>query len=154
MSKENEWPNNAVILCSCPLARRIASEITDFLYNHNGHIVDYDQYVDLDLDTPRFFARIEWRLDDFKLSEEEIRDAFQSEVASRFDMDWQLHFTRKPVKLAVTSGVAVGGIGVGSAVATGVASDSAFDWGPSWSCSGSCTFEQATMAAQKIAHKV
>jgi formyltetrahydrofolate deformylase len=101
MSNEQAWPNTAVILCSCPLQRRIASEITDFLYNHSGSIIDYDQYVDLDLETPRFFARVEWDLDSFELKDEEIRTAFESEIASRFDMQWELHLQRKPVRLAV-----------------------------------------------------
>lgn len=110
MPKDKTWPDNAVILCSCPLARRIASEITDFLYNHDGRIVDYDQYVDMELDSPRFFARVEWDMDRFGLSPEETAERFQQEVADHFDMEWQIHFTRQPARIAVMVTKETGGL--------------------------------------------
>lgn len=110
MSNLHAWPNTAVILCSCPLTRRIATGITDFVYNHDGTIVDYDQYVDLDRDTSHFFARIEWDLNSFKLNGEEIGKAFEAEVASRFGMQWALFFTQKPMRIAVMVTKETGGL--------------------------------------------
>ena len=81
---------HAVLLLSCPDRKGIVASISQFIYEHNGNIVHAEQYTDTE--KGRFFMRIEWELEGFKLKREEIASAF-SPLAQRFHMEWSLRFT-------------------------------------------------------------
>jgi len=90
--------NTAILLISCPDQRGITANITNFVYKNNGNIEHADQHIDSQFNT--FFMRIEWSLDGFRLSKEEIAKEF-SILATKFKMDWQLHFSDTPAKVAI-----------------------------------------------------
>ncbi|MGM0442151.1 MAG: formyltetrahydrofolate deformylase [Elusimicrobiota bacterium] len=90
--------NNAVLLISCPDRRGLIALVTDFVYRNNGNIEHSDQHVDHSTET--FFMRIEWALDGFNLSKEEIKKEF-SKIADEYSMKWELYFTKESKKTAI-----------------------------------------------------
>lgn len=90
--------NTASLLISCPDQRGITARVTDFIYQNNGNIEHADQHIDFQFNI--FFMRIEWSLDGFKLSNEETTTKFLS-LAKEFSMNWALHFSATPTKVAI-----------------------------------------------------
>ncbi len=91
--------NNAILLIHCTDRKGLISTITQFLYEHNGNIVDLDEHVDK-VDGI-FFMRAEWELEGFDIPKDQIRSAFQEKIAVNYQMDWSLHFTDKKPKMAI-----------------------------------------------------
>ncbi|MCP3683735.1 MAG: formyltetrahydrofolate deformylase [bacterium] len=89
---------HAILLISCSDRRGLIAAVTDFIYKNNGNIEDVDQHVDKD--SGIFFMRIEWSLDGFGISRENIYDAF-SPVAKNYNMNWNLYFTDIKPKVAI-----------------------------------------------------
>ena len=91
--------NHAILLIHCTDRKGLISTITNFLFEHNGNIIDLDEHVEKTEGV--FFMRAEWELEGFTIPREGIHGAFQDKIASRYDMDWQLHFTDKKPRMAV-----------------------------------------------------
>ncbi|MEQ8580259.1 MAG: formyltetrahydrofolate deformylase [Marinoscillum sp.] len=91
--------NHAILLIHCTDRKGLISTITNFLFEHNGNIIDLDEHVEKTEGV--FFMRAEWELEGFTIPREDIHGAFQDKIASRYDMDWQLHFTDKKPRMAV-----------------------------------------------------
>jgi formyltetrahydrofolate deformylase len=89
---------HAILLISCPDRRGITAAVTQFVFAHNGNIVHADQHIDDQRNT--FFMRIEWDLDSFALSRQEIFTVF-SGIAGTFEMDWRLFFDDEVPNVAV-----------------------------------------------------
>ena len=90
---------SAILLIQCPLGKRLASSVTDFVYNNKGNILYHDQYVDTQKQL--YFTRIEWSLEEFSMPAEEIGRQFQKTIAEKFDMQWTLHFSDDIHRMAV-----------------------------------------------------
>lgn len=99
MSTNNTTPHSAMLLISCPDQVGIVAAITDFLYQHNGNIIDLEQHVGVR--EKHFFMRIEWNLQGFSLSVEELKKQFGSLIAERFNMDWQLSLADEIPRMAL-----------------------------------------------------
>ena len=80
--------NTAVYLISCPDQKGIVAEVTSFLYRNNGNIISAEQYTDFD--ERRFFMRVEWELNGFKLSRAELSEGAFEALARKFGMDDRL----------------------------------------------------------------
>lgn len=91
--------NTAVLLMHCPDQQGIVASITSFLQQNSGNITDLDQHVDRRAN--RFFMRVEWEMDGFLLSQEDMTTQFEEELASKFEMKWQLQFSDKPLRIAI-----------------------------------------------------
>lgn len=91
--------NNAILLIHCDDRKGLLSTITQFLYEHNGNIVDLDEHVDKRDEV--FFMRVEWELDGFDIPKEEIKEAFVRSIASQYQMSWSLYFTAKKPRMAI-----------------------------------------------------
>lgn len=91
--------NTAVLLMHCPDQQGIVASITSFLQQNSGNITDLDQHVDRRAN--RFFMRVEWEMDGFLLSQEDMTTQFEQELASKFEMKWQLQFSDKPLRIAI-----------------------------------------------------
>ncbi|MBW1880642.1 MAG: formyltetrahydrofolate deformylase [Deltaproteobacteria bacterium] len=89
---------HAILLITCPDGPGLVANVAGFVYDHHGNIVHSDQHSDLD--SRRFYMRIEWQLDGFALDRSEIAGAF-GEVAQPFDMAWSLHFTDERSRMGV-----------------------------------------------------
>ncbi len=89
----------AVLLLSCPDAKGIVAQVTSFIYNNNGNIVCADQYTDFD--DGMFFMRVEWEMDGFKLSGDELRAGALWELQNRFNIKYNLYFFNEVPNIAV-----------------------------------------------------
>ena len=67
-NSESIRSRSAILLINCPLGKRVASSVTDFVHTHNGHILYHDQYVDTEKQL--YFTRIEWDLENFSIPAE------------------------------------------------------------------------------------
>ena len=96
---ESTRSRSAILLIQCPLGKRLASSVTDFVYNNRGNILYHDQYVDTQKQL--YFSRIEWCLEKFSIPAEEIGEQFQKTIAEKFGMQWTLHFSDEIHRMAV-----------------------------------------------------
>ena len=80
---------SAILLIHCKDQPGIVVSITDFIFNNAGNILSLDQHVDSE--HQRFFMRVEW----------DMEKAFEAAVASRFAMQWQLHFSSDRLRMAL-----------------------------------------------------
>ncbi len=90
--------NTAILLISCPDKKGINAAITNFVYQNNGNIEHADQHIDSQSNT--FFMRIEWSLEGFKLSKDELSKSFLP-LANKFNMNWELYFSSTPTNVAI-----------------------------------------------------
>ena len=77
----------------------IVVSITDFIFNSGGNILSLDQHVDSE--HQKFFMRVEWDLQNFSIAPDSIGIEFEKGVASRFGMQWQLHFSSDEPRIAL-----------------------------------------------------
>jgi formyltetrahydrofolate deformylase len=95
----NSTTKSAILLIHCKDQPGIVVSITDFIFNNGGNILNLDQHVDSEYQ--QFFMRVEWDLEKFSLAAENIGNAFDAAVASRFAMQWQLHFSSDTPRMAL-----------------------------------------------------
>ena len=99
LSNHKDIPQvNAILLISCVDQKGITATVTDFIYRHNGNIINADQHIDDQTST--FFMRLEWSMVDFDLEKEEISQEFLP-TADKYQMKWEIHFTDEPPRVAV-----------------------------------------------------
>lgn len=98
MSLQNR-STHAILLASCPLQKGVAASLTQFVYDLEAEIVDYDQYVDTAKN--HFYCRIEWCGTPEEVNPETLRTRFRDEIAMPYQLDWHLRFRTGPMRLAV-----------------------------------------------------
>ena len=89
----------AVLRIHCPDQRGIVARVTDFIHRNNGNVVGLDQHTDRD--EKRFFMRLEWELDGFELTREQISSAFEHSIAAPCKMKWKLNFSDEIPRMAI-----------------------------------------------------
>jgi formyltetrahydrofolate deformylase len=95
----NVSTESAILLIHCKDQPGIVVSITDFIFNNGGNILSLDQHVDSE--HQRFFMRVEWDMEKFSLASDKIGKAFETAVAARFAMQWQLHFSSYNPRMAL-----------------------------------------------------
>lgn len=90
---------HGILLVYCNDRKGLVHEITGFFYEHYGNIIDLDEHVEQNQNT--FFIRLEFELKGFDLKKAEIGPTFYDKVASKYKMNWELHFTHTIPKAAV-----------------------------------------------------
>ncbi len=88
----------AILLLSCPDQRGLTAAVSDFVFRHGGNIVRAEQHVDAADDV--FFQRVEFELEHFELSRDELPTAFVP-LADRFAMTWDIRFSDDGARIAV-----------------------------------------------------
>lgn len=88
----------AILLLSCPDAKGIDAKLSSFIWKNNGNIVHFDQHVDEGFG--RYFARVEWTLEDFSLPKERIGEALLP-LASELGADWRVHFSSERPRVGI-----------------------------------------------------
>lgn len=89
----------AILLLHCPDTSGIISEITRFITDNQGNIVDLDQYVDHIENM--FFMRIEWQFDNFLIPREKLHDVLETLYGQRYQMTFNLYFSDEPPRMAI-----------------------------------------------------
>ena len=95
----NATSKSAILLIHCPDQKGIVISITEFIFKNGGNILYLDQHVDTEHRV--FFMRIEWDLQDFVIADGKIGEYFETLVANRFSMNWQLHFSNEVPRMAL-----------------------------------------------------
>ncbi|MDB4720930.1 formyltetrahydrofolate deformylase [Verrucomicrobiales bacterium] len=89
----------AILLISCPDQPGLVSSVSTFIGKYKGNIVYLDQHVDEK--NGAFFMRIEWEMDGFELTEDQLNSQFNTEIASGSEMIWHLHYNDQPPRAAI-----------------------------------------------------
>lgn len=90
---------SAILLIHCPDNKGIVATVSEFIYRNNGNITALAQHVDQDQQV--FFMRIEWELGAFSIPDEKIGEYFDTLIAKKYDMKWQLHFSSEVLRMAL-----------------------------------------------------
>jgi len=90
--------NTAILLVSCPDRKGLVARISEFIFRHDGNILDFDQHTDLDAGV--FLARAEWQLAGFSIGRDEIAQAFRP-LADECAMKFEVHFGDVVPRIAI-----------------------------------------------------
>ncbi len=90
---------SVTILMHCPDNKGIVATVTAFINDNNGNIITLDEHVDK-LDKT-FYMRIEWELDGFAIPQEKIADFFDTLIAVRYNMTWNIYFSDRRPRMAI-----------------------------------------------------
>ncbi len=92
-------PQTLRLLISCPDRKGIVFEVTKFIAENNGNIIDSQQHS-MGLGD-RFFMRLEIDASDFKIPLENLNDEFQT-IAKKFNMEFSFNYHRKNMAILVS----------------------------------------------------
>jgi len=73
--------------------------MTQFVYDLGTDIVEHRQFVDTERN--HLFARLEWQTNPAKIPQETVAASFRETCAEPFGMEWSLHSSAEPVRMAV-----------------------------------------------------
>lgn len=90
---------SAILLIYCKDKSGIVNAVTNFVFNNGGNILHLDQHVDAE--PQRFFMRIEWDLESFKINADDIGAIFDKQVGQPFTMQWQIYFSDDVPRMAL-----------------------------------------------------
>lgn len=96
---KNTNKNTAVLLLHCPDKQGIIAAVTEFININKGNIIYLDQHVDKV--EKIFFMRVEWELDNFLIPAEKINEYFQTLLANKYEMEFQIHFQNQKPRMAL-----------------------------------------------------
>ena len=91
---KNTNKNTAVLLLHCPDKQGIIAAVTEFININKGNIIYLDQHVDKA--EKIFFMRVEWELDNFLIPTDKINEYFQTLLANKYEMEFQIRKPRPP----------------------------------------------------------
>lgn len=89
----------AILLMHCPDQKGLVAEVTDFLQRNDGNIISLDQHVDRS--AGRFFMRVEWELNGFRVPADKIDEYFGTLIGQKYQMEWQVHRSDRKPRMAV-----------------------------------------------------
>ncbi|RZT00205.1 formyltetrahydrofolate deformylase [Aquimarina brevivitae] len=87
------------LLINCPDQKGIIANVTNFILNNEGNTTYVEQHVDKDLGA--FFMRLECEFDTNEKKLAQFKEAFQQQLASRNQMQWQMYDPDKTPKMAI-----------------------------------------------------
>jgi formyltetrahydrofolate deformylase len=90
--------NTATLLVSCRDRTGLVAALSDFVFRHNGNILDADQHAERESGV--FFMRLRWELANFQLDRETTQKAVEV-LAKRFDLTWELAIQDRAPRVAV-----------------------------------------------------
>lgn len=91
--------NTATLLVHCADQKGILALITEFIHKNNGNILYIDQHVDHQEKV--FFLRAQWDLEGFAIPREKIGDYFDTLIAKRYGMSYQIFFASQVQRMAI-----------------------------------------------------
>jgi formyltetrahydrofolate deformylase len=98
MNQTNE-KETAIILMNCDDMPGIVQNVTEFIDNNQGNIINLDEHVDRE--EQQFFMRIEWETKNFLIPQEKIGDFFATQIAAKYDMTFNLYFSNQRPRMAI-----------------------------------------------------
>lgn len=89
----------AILLMNCNDKPGIVQNVTEFIDNNHGNIIDLEEHVDRE--EKQFFMRIEWEVKDFLIPQEKIGDFFATQIAAKYNMNFNLYFSNQKPRMAI-----------------------------------------------------
>ncbi len=89
----------AIILMNCNDQTGIVQNVTEFIDNNQGNIIDLDEHVDRE--EKQFFMRIEWETENFLIPQEKIGDYFATQIAAKYNMSFNLYSSNQKPRMAI-----------------------------------------------------
>lgn len=89
----------ATMLIDCPDQEGLVHHISSFIFQHHGNIVSIDQYVDSAKNW--FYIRVKWSLEKFTIAPDAIADTFQTQLADKYKIKFQLFFSQNKPKVCI-----------------------------------------------------
>ncbi len=99
LQKKDSTSSSAVLLIHCKDSKGIVASVSEFIFKNNGNINYLDQHVDTSQGV--FFMRIEWELDNFSIPDDKIGEYFNTLIAQKYTMQWELYFSDYVPKMAL-----------------------------------------------------
>jgi formyltetrahydrofolate deformylase len=90
----------AILLVQCPDRPGIISAISGFLFRHGANITDFDQHSSDDGEGA-YFTRLEFQTARLDLPLDDLKKAFEFDVARPFAMEWRLTLSSQRKRVAV-----------------------------------------------------
>jgi formyltetrahydrofolate deformylase len=90
----------AILLVQCPDRPGIVAAISSFLFRHGANITDFDQHTSED-EGGVYFTRLEFQTDRLDLPLEDLKHAFELDVARPFAMDWRFARSDERKRVAI-----------------------------------------------------
>jgi formyltetrahydrofolate deformylase len=90
----------ARLLITCPDQPGIVSAVTTFIYHHGANITMLDQHSS-DPEDGNFFMRLEFQTPHLDVDRKALEQAFETAVASKFNMQWYISYASDIKKMAV-----------------------------------------------------
>ena len=94
-----EKSEQAVLLTHSPDRPGLLRAIIDFISKYGGNI--YEMQHCMDMDDKVTFVRVKWEMEKFSIPKEEFSERFQEEVASEFDIKFDIFFSGRVLRMAV-----------------------------------------------------
>ena len=92
---------NCILMVTCKDQKGILANVTNFIYHHNGNIINLEQHTDTK--SKLFFMRLEWSLTKFRIQKSEIKyrlnSLFQDVGIQVFEN--KLWFSEDKLRLAI-----------------------------------------------------
>lgn len=85
--------NTITLLISCPDQPGIVAAVSSFIFEHNGNILESDQYSTNQQDCT-FFMRVCFEEESFNIVPAALEEAFEP-IATRFHMNWDVRYSRE-----------------------------------------------------------
>ena len=90
--------SQAVLKLCCEDQRGIAFEVSRFIFENGGNVLDSQQHRE-ELDN-QFFLYVKFDIEEMSCSRKQLLDGM-TELASRYEMDWSLKFSDEKSRLAI-----------------------------------------------------
>jgi formyltetrahydrofolate deformylase len=94
-----EPTKTAILLIHCPDKQGLLAMVTEFINKNNGNILYLDQHVDRE--EKLFYMRVEWELAKFNIPKDKIADYFETLIAHKNEMIFELHFSEEKPRMAI-----------------------------------------------------
>ena len=95
----NNQKTTAILLIHCPDKQGLLALVTEFINQNNGNILYLDQHVDRQ--EKLFYMRVEWELESFDIPKEKIADYFNTLIAQKNNMTFEIHFSDYKPRMAI-----------------------------------------------------
>jgi formyltetrahydrofolate deformylase len=88
----------ATLLLSCPDRRGIVAQISQFIFERNGNIIDLDEHVDEDEHV--FFLRVAWDMKAFTVPPALLEETFRP-LATEYRATWLIRLNQNKRRIAI-----------------------------------------------------